>query len=303
MSEKDLSNRVLIKTADDLALLIERIQNGIEFAEAFVFETDELYANFFEILKIDLNEFKEKYFYYDYEKKLHISESHDSYVWISTMGLISKNGREIIYDNKYMRAYLSQYIVIILLLEKAIFLSEEDSTYDIDNPNYEYLAKLTLALFQNTIFYFEILCKAYLSLSGEKIKKTHKLYEILKIVKKTMYKLGHNNTGFHAYVVVAIEAIVKHISTIPNNFEEHNVKYDDNSGDHTVIRFDSLELNNMLNTMKISNDFIVDYYFCRDSDDVLHLEQGLYERLLNMAKTEEDRESVKERFAFLKGTE
>jgi hypothetical protein len=65
-----------------------------------------------------------------------------------------------------------------------------------------------------------------------------------------MFRLGHNDTNFYAYIIAAFEHIVEYISTIPSNFREEYVKYDDNSGDSTIIRFDRNELINTKHTIE-----------------------------------------------------
>lgn len=288
-----------INNKDDMDYLVNRIQNGPIFAEPFKFKTKKLRNNLLSALNLSVNEFDQKYFYYDHEKKIHISESEKGYIWISTMGLIAQKGSINNINNQFVKACCSQYIVLCLLVDKAISLCEDEKTYDVDGYNYGYLNELTPQLFHSTLFYFEIFGKAYLSLNNVEFKKHHKLSEILQKVKETMFTLGHNDTSFHAYVISAFEYIVKYISTIPGNFKEQYVKYEDNSGDSTVIRFDQNELLNMKNTINLSHDFISNFYYNKGSGDILHLKQGLYNRLLEMSKNDEEKKRIINTYSYL----
>lgn len=290
-----------IDSNEELDYLVRRIQHGPVFAEAFIFKSEELKDKFFATLNMSIADFEQKYFLYDGEKKLHISESERGYIWISTMGLIAQKGRANTVNNSFFNSCQTQHVVLSLLFDKAISLCEDEKTYDVDGFNYGYLNELTPALFHNTLFYFEIFGKAYLSINNVSFRKIHKLSEILQKVKETMFKLGHNDTSFHAYIIAAFEHIVEYVSAIPGNFKEEYVKYDDNSGDSTIIRFDRNELINTKHTIDVSIDFISDFYFNKGSGDIMHLKPGLYNRLLEMAKNDEEKQKIKDTYSYLIG--
>jgi hypothetical protein len=294
---KDL-NYIDISSDDDFDYLISRIKEGPTFAWAFKFGLNNLKDQFFSALGISLDEFNQKNFYYDDKDNLHISESENGYVWISTMGLVAQKNP---IDNQYVNACEYQYIVLSLLLDKAINLCEDETIYDVESFNNEYLSAFTPTLFHNTLFYFETFGKAYLSLNNIPNLKTHKLSELLQIVKKTMFDLNHNDTLFHAHIIAAFELIVKYISTIRSNFREEYVKYADNPDDFTVIRFRKTEMVNMKHTIDLSYDFILNYYYDKafDQSEVSCLKQGLLKRLLKKAHTDEERQNVINAYGYL----
>ncbi len=292
-----------IDTQEDLEYLISQIKNGPTFAEPFKFKTEELVEQLFTYLKISIDDFTKKYYYYDDERKLHISESYEGYYWISTMGLVAPRDRVHYNKNTYVRACHAQFIVLDLLLEKAISVCKDDGVYDVDGYYFGYLNELTTALFHNVIFYFELFGKAYLSLNDVKFDRTHELKKILRLVKETMFKLNQNDTSFHAYTVAEFERISNYLGTIPNDFREEFVKYEDNPGDSTVIVFGQRELSDLSGTIAVSNDIITDYYFKKtegkDLSEVLHLRPGLFNKLLNMSQTEEDRQRIIDTYSYL----
>jgi len=292
---------IKIDTEEDLAYLIKRVINGPTFAEAFKFISYDFRDQFLTSIGVKLDEYFEKYNYYDGDRKIHISESGKyDYIWISTMGLIAQRGRITIYDNKYLNSCNSQYIVLSLLLEKAKSLCEDETTYDVDSYKYGYLNELNNALYTNLIFYFEIFSKTYLSLSKEHVPKTHKLSELFIKVKETMFKLNHNDTIFHAYIISQFEQIVNHISTLPSSFRECNVKYDDNPDDLTVIVFNQEVLLDMERTFELGNDFIIDYYFSSQEEGKnTYLKQGLFIRLLEKCQSDDEKLKVLTAYRYL----
>ncbi len=283
-----------INSNEDLDYLLKRIKAGPIFSEAFRFEPDNLKEQLLFALDISLDEFNQKCFYYNDKELLHISESEHGYLWISTMGLVAQKNP---IDNQYVNACQYQYIVLSLLLEKAISLCEDEKIYDVESYNNEYLCSFTPALFHNSIFYFETFGKAYLALNNIPNIKTHKLSEILKVVKKTMFDLNHNDTLFHAQIVVAFELEVEYLSTIHSNFKEEYVKYADNPDDFTIIRFRKNEMVNMKHTIDLCHDFIMDYYY--DKTEANYLQQGLFNRLLKKASNDEERKRVINMYSYL----
>jgi hypothetical protein len=291
----DISKYININTEQDLAYLIRKIKDGPIFAELFKFEPACLRDQLLTALGIQIAEFEQKYFFYDSESNLHISESEHYCIWISTMGLVAKGK---LTDNQYVNACEYQYEVLSLLLNKAIDLCANEKIYDIDSYSYEYLCKITPTLFHNILFYFETFGKAYLAISNISISKTHKLSKIFLQVRQTMFSLHQNNTIFHAEILCAFEQLVKYIGAIPGNFKEQYVKYDDNSSDHTVINFRYNELNKMKNSIDLSYDFIISYYY--DKENAIHIEQGFFNRLLGMAKNDGEKRRIEEAYGYLK---
>lgn len=292
--KKEKKEHINIANNVDLVHLIERIKNGPQFAETFSFENEKQWFMLIQYLGIEQEEYEKNYFFFDKERNIHISSSEFDYVWISTYGLIAKDKAT---DNKYVNAFMNQYTVIELIFEKAIAVSEEDKIYDVDGYYFGYLSKLTPALFHNLLFFVEVFCKAYLSLSGKKVPHSHILNELFPIVIETMYEENHNNTMFQAFMITSFRWVVDYVSTIPGGFKEHFVKYDDNEEDGTIIEFDTIKLKEIRDTLNTSYDFISGYYY--DGKECMYLKPKLYERLLENAETEEDRKRVKETHGYL----
>ncbi len=285
--------KIHISNDEELQELINRFCNGPTFAAAFEFDSDELWEGFLNAIGLDLDSFNEKYFYYDKNKEIHISESSEGYIWISTIGLVAKTR---VTDNKYINTCGWQKDILIYLLGEAIALSKDERTYDVDGYNYSKVKELTPALFHNTIFYFETLAKAYLSVNGQDVPKTHKLDELFDLVKCTMFKKHHNNTLFHAHTIPIFEGVVKHIAAIPGSFKEQYVKYDDNPQDTTFVVFHPDHLEEMQNLVKITWDMVADMYYDKES---LYLGKDLYQRLLDECTDEEARKRLKDVYGFL----
>ena len=284
---------VTISDKTDLIDLVQRIKNRFEFARAFKFDSDELLIQFFEALDIDLVDFEKKYYFYDSKTALHISESEFQYFWISTIGIV---GKEAI-GNKYFCSLRSQNLIIDLLFEKAFNLCNEDTIYDVDSISFDYITDFTPALFHNVLFYFELLSKAYLSLNNVRVPKTHNLSKLYSELKETMFKLNHNNTIFHARIVTAFNELVKYISTIPGEFKEQFVKYNDNNEASTAIIFERDRLEGIKNTLDLSYDFICNYNY--DINDTKYLEKGLFNRLISKAKNEDEKKKITLEFSYL----
>lgn len=286
--------QVHIKTEEDLKYLVHKYKYGEPMAFAFVFDNDELYTRFFAEIGINLDLFLENHYFYDPERNIHISESEFGYVWISTMGLVAKSK---ITGNKYVNACYGQKIVLTELLNKAITICANESVYDVDSYAYSEIEQLTPTLFHNSLFFFETVMKAYLSLCEKTVPFTHKLEDLLILLKQTMFEMGHNNTMFHAHVVPMIEELVNHINRIPGKFKEEYVKYDDNPQDITVILFDINHLNNMRNEVEFIHDIIFGLYY--DINDQLYLRPNLYDRLLQKSETEEAKNRIRTTYGFL----
>ena len=285
---------IYINNQNDLEYLIERIENGPLFAESFKFDNNGIFVELLDYFKIDHKEFKKGYFYFEENRDLHISESEFGYTWISTYGLIAK-GKST--SNKFVNSCKNQYTVVSLLLEKAKEISYSDTVYDVDGYNFGYLSELTPALFHNILFYIEVFGKAYLSLSGVNVPHTHELAKVFAIVNETIYKKNHNDSLFQAQIIVEFERVVEYITSIPGGFKEHFVKYDDNSEDGTVIRFNRGSLDGIQKTIDLSNDFISSYYY---NDDVMYLKSGLLDRLIKNAITKNEKQQVINKYGYMK---
>lgn len=283
-----------INNQNDLNYLIENIEKGPHFAKKFKFNNYEFFIELLNHFDIDYTEFKKRYFYFDKELDLHISESEFGYIWISTFGLVSK-GKST--NNKFVNSCNNQYTVVSLLFEKAKEICESDKVYDVDGYQFGYLSKLTPALFHNVLFYIEVFGKAYLSISNVNVPHVHKLTILFEKINKTMYKKGHNDTIFQAQIIAEFKKVLDYIESIPGDFKEHFVKYDDNSGDDTVIHFNIDSLNEIQKTIDMSNDFITSYYY---DHDVMFLKPGLLERLTNNAKNKNEKQQIIDEYGYMK---
>ncbi len=289
-----------IFTIEDIDHLVRSINNGSKFADLFKIHLDELIIHLFSALEISEKIFNHKNYFYDKNRNLHISYTHEGYFWISTMGLISQKSFSQ-YNNQFVKAFRSQFRVTSILLDEALRLCENENVYNMNGYTYWYLIDLAPAIFNNLVFYFEILSKAYLSLSNVDFNKTHRLSNILPIVKETMFKKCHNDTVFHKSIISSFENTVNYIKTIPGNFKEQNIKYEDNSCDNTSITFDRIEIQEIINVIWMSNDFIMEYYYYKDKDtcNTIYLKQGLFESLVAKATSDEERQRIIREYEYL----
>lgn len=286
--------KIVISNSQELNHLIQFFFTGPQFAMEFEFTSEDLWKTFLNRIGIDFENFNKSYSYFNSEKSIHISESGEGCVWISTMGLVAKSKMT---ENKYVNACSYQKRILIHLLDDAILLSEDPNTYDIDSANYAIVEELTPSLFHNTIFYFETLAKAYLSINHQSVPKTHKLKQLFDLVKNTMFKKHQNNTLFHAYTIPTFEGVVKHISSIPGPFAEQYVKYDDNPQDITLIEFHPQHLREIRDIVEVTYDIILDMFY--EKENCLYLGENLYQRLLNKCSNDNQREHIKKVYGFL----
>lgn len=289
----DTIDRTTIANDEELNVLISRFKSTTLFAMAFEFSNEDLFIRFLSAVGVNIDEFQEKYYYFNKSRNIHISQSENGYVWVSTMGLVAKAKYT---KNNFVNACSGQKIVLQHLVEDAIALCDDESTYDVDSYNNELMESLSQALYSNISFYMELFSKAYLSIRGIKPPHTHKLEPLLASVKQVMRKRGHNNTIFHAVVIPILERTVNYLKTIPGEFNEAYIKYDDNSFDQTVIIFNADSLKDILDFIKVSDDIILELYYGSD----LYLRAGLYQRLLQMCKTDEERDRIIKTYGFLK---
>ena len=288
-------NIIVVDNQGTMDLLISKLSNGELIAEKFRFAREEYYFQLFNFLQIDLEKYQKKHYFYDELRNLHIAESEFNYTWISTYGLVS-SGK--VTKNNYLNACINQYTVISLLFEKALVLCKDETIFDVDGYSFGYLKELTPAIFHNVLFYVEVFGKAYLSLSNRSVPRTHNLETLYNEVLKTIFIKKQNDTTFHGKIVIDFLRIVNYIKTIPGEFKEQYVKYDDNQEDSTVIKFDYFSLREIYDTISISQDFIYSYY-SDEENNVIHLKPGLLGRLLSKSKTENDKQSILNLYGFL----
>jgi hypothetical protein len=282
---------IYISNQADLDFLIKRIDEGPLFAEGFKFTKRSHLRTLFKLLHINYKEFIKTYYYYDKNRNLHISESEFGYVWISTYGLIARDKTT---SNNLVNACVNQHTVLTLLLDKAIEVCKSENVYDVDGYNFGLLNQLSPALFHNLLFYVEVFCKAYLSLSGIKSPNTHKLSIVYSKLIETMFIKKHNDSLFQAKIADQFSRIVGHVNNIPGNFKEQFVKYDDNPDDTTVILFQPEYLTEIKMMVELCHDFILDYFY--SGNKTHYLKSGLYQRILDMAETEDQKKNIRDMY-------
>ena len=188
--------------------LCDSFAQGELFANKFKFSERDFFISLLKSLKIDYEDFKKTYFYYDGNRKLHIAESEFEYVWISTYGLIAKSKST---SNRAVNACLNQYTVISLLFKKALKVSQDENVYNIDSYNFGLLSELSPAIFHNLIFYIEVFCKAYLSLAKVEAPKTHKLSLLYQETANIMASKEHDNSLFQVLILDPLYKFVDHL--------------------------------------------------------------------------------------------
>lgn len=293
MADND-EKSILISDQNQLDTLIDRFSRGQVFADQFKFSDRGFFLDLLASLKINYEDFTKKYFYYDDNRKLHISESEFGYVWISTAGLVARDKPT---TNNAVNSCLCQYTVVSLLFNKAIEVSQKKDVYDIDSYNFGYLSELSPALYHNIIFYIEVLCKAFLSLNGITPPHTHKLSTIYQKTVETMVAKKHNDSLFQAQILDPLYKFVDHINKLPVSFKEQFVKYDDNPDDSTVILFQTESLIEVSIIFELANDFISDFFY--SGTESHYLKSGLYQRLLEKADTEEKKQRIRNMYGHL----
>lgn len=279
---------IKISTKADLDYLIKRINKKESFAHEFKFTDRDYFIKLLNSINVDYKEFSKKYFYYDRNRTLHISESEFGYIWISTYGLIAKNKTT---ENSMVNSCAIQYTVISLLLDRAIEISKSEKIYDIDSYNFGHLSELTPALFQNIIFYIEVFCKSYLSLNNVNSPFTHKLTSVFSKLIEVMFDKQQNDSLFQVRIIDQIFKIVEYVNTIPGNFKEQFVKYDDNPEDNTIIIFHPDQFFEIKNVFELCHDFIMDFYYSGTS--TYYLNNGMFQKIIDKAKNEEEKVKVK----------
>lgn len=278
---------VIISNQAQLEEIIKRIAARNQFAYRFRFSERRLFITLIQELKIDYEDFTAKYYHYDPAIRLHISESEFGYVWISTSGLVASRKPT---TSRAVNSCLNQHMVISMLIKQAIEVVKDERVYDVDSYNFGLLNNLSPAIYQNIVFYIEVFCKAYLSLTGTDAPHTHSLSKIYQKTVEVMKGKNHDDSLFQVSVLEPLYKFVDHVDNIPGEFKEHFIKYDDNPQDDTVILFDLPRLNEMISLLEISVDFINDYYYM--GSETYFLESNLFERLLEKADTKEKKEKI-----------
>jgi hypothetical protein len=285
---------ILVSNSDHLKELLDGINSNKLFADKFKFPDEDLFISMLKSLSINYKKFTKKYFHYDPVKKLHVAQSEHGYVWISTAGLVARGTTT---NNRVVNSCLSQYLVVSLLIDKAIELSKSERVYDVDSNYSKQLTKLSPALYHNLAFYIEVFCKAYLSLTSTKFPFTHRLPLLYQKTVEVMNANRHNDSLFQILVLERLYNFVAHIENMPKEFKEHNIKYNDNLTDDSVILFDLDGLNAMKSILELSIDFISDYFYMGTKTH--YLETNVYQRMLERADTEEKKNRIREMYPHL----
>ena len=291
---EDGETYVLVSSHMHIQEIVNRIIGKDSLAYRFRFSERQLFISLLQELQISYDDFKVKYYYYNNIRKLHISESDFGYVWISTVGLVANKSTK---SNRAVNSCLNQYTVVSLLLEKAIEVVQEDDVYDIDSYNFGLLNHLSPSIYHNVVFYIEVFCKAYLSITGINPPYTHKLSLIYQNTVEVMNNKGHGDTLFQILVLAPFYKFVDHLEKIPGQFKEQFIKYDDNPTDDTVILFDFVGLNEMQNLLELCSDFISDYFY--QGTDTHYLRSNVYQRMLDKADTEEKKKNIRDLYSHL----
>src|SRR5690606_12512890 len=113
----------------------------------------------------------------------------------------------------------------------------------------------------------------YLSLNGIKPENTHKLSSVYSKTLETMKSKKHNDSLFQVRILDPLFKFVDHVNSIPGNFKEQFIKYDDNPDDNTVIIFQTGRLNEVKTIFELSHDFIIDYF--HKGEETFYLKPGL----------------------------
>ena len=288
----DVTKPIHIKTDKDVDILIENIISKNCFADKFVFDDDSLSDRLFSALNIEREEFNEYYYNYNRETELHISESQEGYFWISTVGLVPQ-GR--LTTNSTVNAFTSQAWVMKTLLTEVERICSLEQVLDVDSYYSEELKSVSIAISSNMAFYSELFCKAYLSISKKAFEHIHRLSRLLDSVENTMYELGHNNTLFHGLVLPFFQTIAGQISGISPNYREEFMKYDNNAGELLLLSIERIR--EWYEEITISDEFISEYYY--NGKECFYLESGLFQRLLDRARTDEEKDRIRKEKGFL----
>lgn len=293
ITEKD-EEYVLISSESDLEELLRQISDKPIFAYLFKFSDRDFFISLLGHFKIDYADFCTKYFHFNAHRKLHVAEDEFGYVWISTSGLIARKKPT---SNRAVNSCLSQYRVISLLIKNAIEVIKDEQVYDIQSYKNGLLNELSPAIFHNLTFYVEVFYKGYLSLATGSVPHIHKLSLLYQKTVEATAGNGHYDSLLQVMILDPLYRLVEHLGKIPNGFKEQFIKYDDNPMDDTVILFELNGLYEMSSVLELSMDFITGYYY--EGNETHYLRPGLYQRLLEKAETEEQKERIRSMYSHL----
>jgi hypothetical protein len=285
---------ILISKQSDLEELLIQINDKPIFAYLFKFSDRDYFVSLLGHFKIDYDDFTTKYYHYDAHRKLHVAENEFGYIWISTSGLIARKKAT---SNRAVNSCLSQHAVISLLIKNAIEIVKDERVYDIQSYKNGLLYDLSPAIFHNLTFYVEVFYKAYLSLAIGSVPHGHKLSTLYQKTVEATTGNGHNDSLLQVMILDPLYRLVEHLGNIPNGFKEQFIKYDDNPMDDTVILFELEGLNEMASVLELSVDFITGYFY--EGKETHYLTPDLYQRLLNKAETEEQKERIRRMYSHL----
>ncbi len=285
---------ILISSQSEFDELIAQILDKPIFAFYFKFSNRDLFVRLLNHFKVEYDDFTKKYYYYSPDRKLHISENEFGEVWISTVGLIASRKAT---SNRAVNSCLNQYTVISLLIKKAIEVAKDERVYDIQSYSNGLLNELSPAIFHNLTFYVEVFYKAYLSLATGEVPYGHKLAILYQKTVEATVTQGHNDSLLQVMILDPLYKLVDHLRKIPNGFKEQFIKYDDNPMDDSVILFELDGLNEMSAVLEYSVDFITGYF--HEGNETHYLRPGLYQRLIDKAQTEEEKERLHKMYSHL----
>ena len=292
--------RIYINSKKDLKQLVKNIKNNIKFANNVIFKGDFL-NKFFVEMDISKETLYNNRFFYDDDRKLHISFCIDEDIivnglWVSTYGLVCYKNKDYTSSN-YVNALHSQRIVILLLAKEARSLIQKKEVYDTTGL-YDELRYLAQAFFQNWLFFFELVGKCYLSLCNAQINYTHKLDNIYKLVTKTMFQRNDNDSLFHLLIIHKFQTVVNQINMLPTSFKEEYIKYNDNENDGSLIVFNEEVLDEIEQFADVA-ECVTDDFDYKDRENTSFFKQGVYKKRIEQATDEEDRRERQEYYKFL----
>lgn len=161
--------------------IVEMINNDYYFADVYKLDHLEI-IDLFSKLKLQLKEIEDNGYVHSYNGNVLISVTSENFLYISTKGLVTRpipKGKNIYY------AFKSQAKIMEIILEELIKLTADKYINYIGGETFEKFEELSISFLHNYIFYFELLCKAYLQLIKFPFKHTHDLEYLLNLVNST----------------------------------------------------------------------------------------------------------------------
>lgn len=284
---------VTLNNKADIDLLANQINNKKNIRQRFNFKEDKYKKELFEQIDVDLEEFEKKYFYYNSDKKLHISESSKGFMWISTMGLTPIGYDSSEPKDKLYYALNSQFFAVEVIYNSIKKVIEDEKVYDIEGYDFDWLNSINNVLVHNVIFFYELIAKEYLCILGVTFKKNHKLKDLYNKVKLTMYQNNHNDSFFEYWTIRNINELIKFIDGFDGNFQEHFIKYNDNGEDIIIFSYDNID--KLWSDILFSYESISNFYYDKET---FYFKTGRKASILEKAKTAEDKEKIKKYYDF-----